>query len=183
MSYLPIYCELINVDLVLGVGDVKLGHIFDYFPEEVRGKGFVVLIEDILQHDLGLFIEPNLKNDKFLCVEYRNEVVFDDWDKFLDVGQIEALKDNVSAGFGDFGCKEILGIMTKEYFSVDGVRNCSWNHFAHLRRQLEWLRIATLSSLHCIHDNLYLLKSLHTHIRKSIQVQSISNGFHAKTYR
>jgi len=69
MTYLSIYCELIDVDLIFGVGDMKLGHILDYLSEKVRGDGFIVLIEDILEHYLGLFIEPNLKDDKFVAIE------------------------------------------------------------------------------------------------------------------
>ena len=85
MPYFSIYCKLINVNLALRVGDLKLGHILNYFSQKIATIHLFILIKNILKHDFCLLVEPNLKNYKFIAAKNRNKVVFDYRYDFLNV--------------------------------------------------------------------------------------------------
>jgi hypothetical protein len=121
VSYLAIDCELVDVNLIFRVADVYFGHVFDNFAKEVAGIHFFIFVKGILEHDFGLFIKPNFKNDQFVVVKQSNEVIFDDWYDLKDVGEVESLEDHVAAGFGELGREEIVRIVAKQYFSVNSI--------------------------------------------------------------
>lgn len=79
---LPVDGELIDEQFVVRVEEVHLGHVLNYFPQEVTIARFVHLIEDVLEIDLAILVEGDFEDNQLGSGKQGDEVVLDDGDQF-----------------------------------------------------------------------------------------------------